>query len=80
MLALAHARLAGQESLPDKVRARHKAEARRWFARADKEIDRKWPARPSKPVARDIWDFRAEARKLISAKESDRQDGFSRPP
>src|SRR5262249_56173083 len=39
VLALAHARLAAQEDLPAKEREHHKAEARRRYEPADKQID-----------------------------------------
>jgi tetratricopeptide (TPR) repeat protein len=70
VLALAHARLAAQDGLPEKEREQHKAEAHRWFEKADKQIDSWWRARPSDTVGRAIWDFRAEARELMGPKES----------
>jgi tetratricopeptide (TPR) repeat protein len=70
VLALAHGRLAAQEGLPDKARERHQAEARRWFEKADRQIDTWWRARPGHDeVSQSIWDFRAEARELMSAKQ-----------
>jgi tetratricopeptide (TPR) repeat protein/serine/threonine protein kinase len=70
VLALAHARLAAQEGLPEKVREHHKAEARRWFDQADKQIDSWWPG---DTIGRGIWDFRAEARELMGAKENKKE-------
>ena len=59
VMALAHARLAAQEGLPDKEQAHHKAEARRWFDLADKQIDQSLRARPADLMGRAVWDFRA---------------------
>jgi eukaryotic-like serine/threonine-protein kinase len=70
VLALAHAKLAAQEGLPDKARALHKAEARRWYDQAEKEINGKWRVRPSDEFGKAIWDLRAEARELMGVKES----------
>jgi tetratricopeptide (TPR) repeat protein/serine/threonine protein kinase len=70
VLALAHARLAAQDGLPEKERENHRTEARRWFERADKQIDSWWRARPSRLTDQAIWDFRAEARELMGPKES----------
>jgi serine/threonine-protein kinase len=69
VLGLAHAKLAAQESLPEKERAHHKAEARRRYEEADKQIDRWWRARPGHDVGQAIWAFRAEARELMAAKD-----------
>jgi hypothetical protein len=69
VLALAHAKLAAQEGLPNKEREHHKTEARRWFDQADKLIDRWLRARPGDVIGQAIWDFRAEARELMGAKE-----------
>src|SRR5262249_1800023 len=70
VLALAHAKLAAQEGLPEKEREHHRTEARRRFEQADKQIDSWWRARPGGVIEQGIWDFRAEARKLMGAKES----------
>jgi tetratricopeptide (TPR) repeat protein len=69
VLALAHARLAAQEGLPEKERERHKAEARRRYQEADKQIDRWWRVRPGDDLGQAVWDFRAEARELMAAKD-----------
>ena len=69
VLALAHAKLAAEEGLPEKERAHHQAEARRWFEQADKEIDSSWRVRPVHVVKQATWDFREEARELMK-KES----------
>ena len=70
VLALAHARLAAQEGLPDKEREHHKAAARRWFDQADKQIDSWLRVRPGDLVGQAIWDFRAEAREMIGTNDS----------
>src|SRR5207344_2917471 len=64
VMSLAHGKLAAHEGLPDKARTLHKAEARRWYDQAEKEIDGKWRVRPSDEVGKAIWDFRAVAREL----------------
>jgi superkiller protein 3 len=69
VMSLAHAKLAVQEGVHEKVREQHKMEARRLYEQADKWIDSKWRVRPSHEVAQDIWDFRLEARNLIGVKE-----------
>jgi tetratricopeptide (TPR) repeat protein len=68
VLALAHAKLAAQEGLPEQDRTRHHTEARRWYEQAVKQID-KWGSRPSYATGQAILDFRAEARELLKAKE-----------
>jgi tetratricopeptide (TPR) repeat protein len=70
VLALAHAKLAAEEGLPEKEREHHRKEARRWFDQADKRIDSLWSVRPGHSMGQAIWDFRAEARELMGAKES----------
>jgi serine/threonine protein kinase len=69
VLALAHAKLAALGGLPEKERAHYQAEARRWFEQGDKQVDSWWRGRPGNVVDRATWDFRAEARKLMGAKE-----------
>ena len=69
VLALAHTKLAAQDGLPLEERDRHRTEARRRYEQADKQINSRWRARPTDMVAQAIWDFRAEARELIGAKE-----------
>ena len=69
VLALAHAKLAAQEGLPEKEREHHKAEARRRFDQADKQIDRWWRVRPGDAIGQAVWDFRAEARELMAPKD-----------
>ena len=69
LLALAHAQLAAQEGLTDGEREQHRAEARRLYEKADKQIDEWYPAAPTDPRAHPIWEFRQEARKLIGPKE-----------
>jgi tetratricopeptide (TPR) repeat protein/serine/threonine protein kinase len=69
VLALAHAQLAAQEGLPEKERAHHRAEARRLYEQADRQIDNLWRARPGHENEQAIWDFRAEARELMGTKD-----------
>jgi tetratricopeptide (TPR) repeat protein/serine/threonine protein kinase len=69
VLALAHARLAAQEGLPEKAREHHQAEARRRFEEADKQIDSWWRVRPGDYLGQAVWDFRAEARELMAPKD-----------
>jgi tetratricopeptide (TPR) repeat protein/serine/threonine protein kinase len=70
VIALAHAKLAGQEGLTDKEREHHKMEARRRYEEATKQIDQLWRVRPGEDAGRAIWDFREEARKLMGLTES----------
>jgi tetratricopeptide (TPR) repeat protein len=69
VLALAHARLAIQEGLPEKEREQHKAEALRRYKQANELIDKRSSVRPDKEVHQWIWDFRLEFRKLMGLKE-----------
>jgi tetratricopeptide (TPR) repeat protein len=69
VLALAHARLAGQEGLPAKEREEHQSQARRWYDQAVKQIDAQ-PHRPGDVTGRAIWDIREEARELLATVES----------
>jgi uncharacterized protein HemY len=69
VLALAHAKLATQEALPDKEREYHNTEARRRHEQADKQIDSWWRARPGDASGQAIWDFRIEARELLRVKD-----------
>jgi serine/threonine protein kinase/Tfp pilus assembly protein PilF len=69
VLALAHARLAAQDGLPEKEREQHRTEARRRFEQADRQIDSAWRVRPDGSIGQAIWDFREEARELLK-KES----------
>jgi hypothetical protein len=68
VLALAHARIAGQKDLPAKEREQHQSQARRWYDQAVKQIDR-WRAPPGDATGQAIWDFRAEARGLMGVKD-----------
>jgi eukaryotic-like serine/threonine-protein kinase len=70
VLALAHAKLASQEGLPQKERDHHKAEAHRRYEQADKQIDGWWRVRPGDVFGQAIWDFRVEARELMGANGS----------
>jgi eukaryotic-like serine/threonine-protein kinase len=69
VLAMAHAKLALQESLPVMEREHHEAEARRLFEQADKKIDSRWRVRPGYSIGRAIWDFRAEARVMMGTND-----------
>jgi superkiller protein 3 len=69
VLALAHTRLATQEELPAEERARHEAKARRWYEQADKIITNRWQARPDDLQQQAVWDFHAEAKELMTAKD-----------
>jgi tetratricopeptide (TPR) repeat protein len=73
VLALAHAKLAAQDGMPDKERDHHQAQARRWYEQADKQIDSWWSARPGWDMERAIWDFRAEARELMGVTKQKQQ-------
>jgi tetratricopeptide (TPR) repeat protein len=70
VLAPAHAKLAAQRGLPEKECERHKAEARRWYEQAEKQIDGRWRIRPDRDLGKAIWDFRVEARALMGGMES----------
>ena len=70
VLALAHAKLAAQEDLPEKDRKHHKAEARRRYEQADKQIDSWWRIRPGDVMGQATWDFRIEARETMAANDS----------
>jgi superkiller protein 3 len=64
VMSLAHWKLANEKGLPEEEQARHQAETRRWYERAVKQID-SWKGRRNDSVGGAIWDFRAEALKLI---------------
>ena len=64
VMALAHARLAAQEGLPEEQREHHLAEARRRLDQADKDMA-SWRGRPAAGNTRAIWDFREEAAALL---------------
>jgi tetratricopeptide (TPR) repeat protein len=69
-LALAHAQLSSQEDLPEKERADHSSQARRWYDQSNKQIDSWWRDRPNYDLGRGIWDFRAEAQELMGLPDS----------
>jgi tetratricopeptide (TPR) repeat protein len=70
VLALAHAQLAADKGLPEEERVHHRAESRRWYEPAAKNLDgKKWTTRPSGVLDQAAWDFRQEALKLIGSKE-----------
>jgi tetratricopeptide (TPR) repeat protein len=69
VLALAHAKLAAQDGLSDREREHYRAEARRRYEEADKDINKTFPVRPNFEKGQNIWDFRLEARKLMGVKE-----------
>jgi serine/threonine protein kinase/tetratricopeptide (TPR) repeat protein len=66
VLALAHAKLAAQEGLIEKEREHHKAQARRRYDEAVKDIER-WGAGDA--VTQAIRAFRVEAAELLGIKE-----------
>ena len=66
VLALAHARLAAKDSLPEEKRAQHRSEARRWYDQAVKQIDT-WD-HGSDPTWQAIRAFRVQADELIGPK------------
>jgi tetratricopeptide (TPR) repeat protein len=68
VLALAHAKLATQEGLPEQEREDHHTEARHRYEQADKQIDSWWRARPGDASGQAIWDFRIETRELMGLK------------
>src|SRR5262249_52042447 len=61
VMSLAHGKLANEKEVPEPERARHQAEARRWYDQSVKQIGSRWSARPSGALDLAIWDFRAEA-------------------
>jgi superkiller protein 3 len=67
VLSLAHGKLANEKELPEKERAQHKAEARRWYAEAVKQIDTWGSGGGSVIQATRV--FRAEAAELLDVKE-----------
>jgi eukaryotic-like serine/threonine-protein kinase len=67
VLALAHAQLAAQDSLPERERMQHRAEARRWYERAVRQIDT--VDHGQDPTWQAIRAFRAEADKRIGPKD-----------
>ena len=69
VMSLAHGKLASEKDLPEQERARHQAEARRWYDQAVKQIGSRWSDRPSGAYDQAIWDFRAEATELLGIKE-----------
>lgn len=66
VLALAHGKLANEQSLPEEQRTPHQAEARRLFDQSSKQIDG-WGTGNS--VLQDIRAFLAEASELLGIKE-----------
>jgi tetratricopeptide (TPR) repeat protein len=67
VMSLAHGKLATKKELPEKERARHQAESRRWYDQAVKSIDR-WSL-GADSWAQAIRAFRAEAAELLGVKE-----------
>jgi tetratricopeptide (TPR) repeat protein len=68
VMALAHWKLVDEEELGQEERVRHQAEARRLYVQVDSQLSH-WSGIHSWPYfhreMRDIWKFRAEARKLM---------------
>jgi hypothetical protein len=70
VMSLAHGKLATEKDLPEQDRARHLAEARRWYDLAVKQMKGQgWSDRPNAPVAQGAWDFWKEAEQLLGVKE-----------
>ena len=67
VMALAHGKLANEKELPEQERTRHKAEARRWYDEAVKQIDI-WGA-GGNSIMQATRAFRAEAAELLGVKE-----------
>src|SRR5262249_2531102 len=67
VMALAHGKLANEKELPEQERARHKAEARRWYDQAVKQINIWRPG--GNPIVQATRAFRAEAAELLGIKE-----------
>jgi tetratricopeptide (TPR) repeat protein len=63
VLALAHARLSGQDGMPQEEREHHKTEGRRWYEQAVKQIDGWGPE--GSDVQKVVRAFRAEAAQLL---------------
>jgi tetratricopeptide (TPR) repeat protein len=68
VMSLAHGKLANENELPEKERAGHKAEARRWYDEAVKQINTWGPGGNSVIQATRV--FRAEAAELLGVKEN----------
>jgi tetratricopeptide (TPR) repeat protein len=67
VLSLAYGKLANEKDLPEEERARHQAEARRWYDQAVEQIDRLGAKGDS--LVQAIRAFRAEAAELLEVKE-----------
>jgi tetratricopeptide (TPR) repeat protein len=67
VMSLAHGKLANQKELPEKERAQHKAEARRWYDEAVKQTNT-WGA-GGNSIVQATRAFRAEAAELLGVKE-----------
>jgi hypothetical protein len=67
VMSLAHGKLANEKELPEPERARHKAEARRWYDQAVKQIDGLGTGGDS--VTQASRAFRGEAAELLGVKE-----------
>jgi tetratricopeptide (TPR) repeat protein len=63
VMSLAHGKLANKKELPEKERAQHKAEARRWYDQAVKQINTWAPGGNSVIQATRV--FRTEAAELL---------------
>jgi tetratricopeptide (TPR) repeat protein len=66
VMSLAQWKLANEKDLPEEERARHKAEARRWYDQAAKQID---SGGATGSLGEAIRAFRAEAAELLGVKE-----------
>jgi hypothetical protein len=67
-MSLAHGKLANEKELSEQERTRHKAEARRWYDEAVKQINTWGPGGNSKMQATRA--FRAEAAELLGVNQA----------
>jgi tetratricopeptide (TPR) repeat protein len=70
VMSLAHGKLANDKELPDKERAQHKAEARRWYDEAVKQINTWGPEDNS--ITEATRAFRAEAAELLGVNQANK--------
>ena len=61
-------------------RQQHAREFRRYYELASKEIDLRWPSRPSHIVDQRIWDFRQEATEMLRIMEEKKQQTTDQEP
>ncbi len=80
VLALAHGKLALRPGNDDSARQQHAREFRRYYEQASKELDLRWPSRPSHIVDQRIWDFRQEATEMLRIMEEKKQQTTDQEP